>query len=111
MVILQRNLKAIMNGESVDIPVKVYLPVQEQGGDDFKCDYEIGWPTQTRRFHAYGVDSIQSLLLALQMIAIELYTSDLHKLGQLAWLKPNDGYGFPLPKEDRDLYVGLDQSL
>jgi hypothetical protein len=110
MVILQRNLKTTADGTNIDIPVKLYLPVQTQGGD-FKCDYEIGWPAKTRRFQAYGVDSIQSILLALQMIAIELYTSDLHKSKQLMWLKPDDGYGFPLAKGDRNLYVGADNSL
>jgi hypothetical protein len=110
MVILQRNLKTAAGGTNIDIPVKLYLPVQDQGGD-FRCDYEIGWPAETRKYQAYGVDSIQSVLLALQMIAIELYTSDLHKSKQLMWLEPGDGYGFPLSKGERGLYEGADISL
>jgi hypothetical protein len=42
------------------------------------------------------------------MIGAEIYTSDYHKLGQLIWREPAQGYGFPVPLSIRDLLVGDD---
>lgn len=110
MVILQRVLTATIDGTSVKVPVNLYLPMQD-GSGDFRCDYEIGWPAKVRKFHAYGADGVQSVLLAMQMIGVELYSSDLHKTNRLSWLAPGDGYGFPLPKGSRDFYAGSDRAL
>ena len=51
---------------------------------------------------------MQALILALNMIGSEIYTSDYHKLGNLRSSDPWQGYGFPVPKSLRDLLEGDD---
>lgn len=109
MVILTRMLKIDAGGSQTEVPVKIYHPVDL--GDHWQCEYEIGWPDNARRRKIFGIDSIQSLLIALQTIGIELYTSEAHKSGNLMWLELGDGYGFPLPAGMRDLYEGNDRSF
>ena len=55
-----------------------------------------------------GVDSAQALVLALQMIGAEIYSSDYHKSGNLFWERHGDGYGFPVVPTLRDLLRGSD---
>lgn len=109
MVILNRMLKIDAEGCQTEVPVRVYPPVDL--GDHWQCEYEIGWPDNARRRKVFGIDSIQSLLIALQTIGIEIYTSEAHKSGNLMWLERGDGYGFPLPAGVRDLYEGSDKSF
>ena len=108
-VILNRSLQIETAGGEKQVPVTFYRPTQRE--DDWECEYEIGWPTGARRFKAHGIDSVQSLLLALQMVGAELYTSDAHRSGKLMWLERGAGYGLPLPSGIRDLYEGDDKSL
>ena len=54
------------------------------------------------------LDSVQALLLALQAIGAELYRSEHHLSGRLLWEKEGGGYGFPVPRNIRDLLVGDD---
>ena len=49
-----------------------------------KREYEIGWPECARRSAAFGVDSIQSILNALQKVGAGIYTSEVHKSGKLS---------------------------
>lgn len=109
MIILNRNLKIKTDSGELVVPISIHQPIEEKV--DWKCEYEIGWPTGSRKSYAVGIDSIQSVLLAIQKIGIELYTSDAHKAGKLAWLEEGAGYGFPLPSNVRDLYDGDDKSL
>ena len=55
-----------------------------------------------------GIDSMQALLLALQMIGAELYSSKHHDAGELVWEREGGGYGFPVPRTISDLLVGDD---
>ena len=73
------------------------------------CRYRIGWPDQPRTSSAAGVDSVQAIHLALQKIGMELYVSSYHMSGALRWEKAGEGYGFPVPKNGRDLLVGEDK--
>ncbi len=57
---------------------------------------------------AFGVDSVQALELALQMIGITLYTSSYHRLGQIFFEMEGSGYGFPVPTNARDMLIGDD---
>jgi Domain of unknown function (DUF6968) len=111
-IFLNRTLKIETEGGEKEVPIRFYLPTQQE--DDWECEYEIDWPTGARRFKAHGIDSVQSLLLALQMVGAELYTSDAHRAGKLMWLERGGGYGFvvpQIPQTIRDLYEGDDQSL
>jgi hypothetical protein len=42
---------------------------------------------------------------------MELYVSPYHLSGDLRWEKTGDGYGFPVPKNGRDMLVGADKSF
>ena len=111
-VFLNRTLKIETEDGENDVPIRFYLPTQRK--DDWECRYEIDWPTGVRRFKAHGIDSVQSLSLALQMVGAELYTSDAHRSGKLMWLKRGGGYGFAvpqIPQAIRDLYEGDDRTL
>jgi hypothetical protein len=109
MVILQRVLKLDADGRELDVPIRIYLPIDK--GDHWQCDYEIAWPDAVRRRKIRGVDSLQAMFLALQTIGSELYHSDAHKSGKLKWEKPGGGYGFPLHRQIRDLLEGDDTSM
>jgi hypothetical protein len=81
MVILNRTLKIDVEDRQTEVLVSVYLPVDL--GDHWQCEYEIGWPDDARRRKVFGIDSIQSLLIALQAIGIDICTSEAHKSGSL----------------------------
>jgi hypothetical protein len=106
MVIASRTLKLRQGQNEVDVRVRVYAPKSE--GVDWTCAFEIDWPDRTRQGQAGGLDAVQALFLALQMIGIEIYTSEYHEAGVLRWDKPGRGYGFPVTANVRDLLIGDD---
>ena len=77
----------------------------------FCCTHKIDWPDGAYNGTGYGIDAVQALSLTLNMIAIRLYASDLHKQKTLYWQKIGDGYGFPLCQGVKDLAEGADRSL
>jgi len=109
MIILNRILKYEVDGHDMDVPINIHQPVDKH--DCWQCDYEIDWPDASRKSKAYGVDSVQSLLLAMQIIGAELYASEAHRSGKLKWDRPGGGYGFPLHTRLRDLGEGDDRSM
>lgn len=106
MIVASRTLKLRRGAGDADVAVRIFTP--RQGEDSWSCDYEIGWPEGTRRGTANGFDSVQALLVALNFIGSELYTSDYHKAGSLAFAGSWKGYGFPVPQNLRDLLIGDD---
>ena len=107
MMIASRILKLRDANSNIDIPIEIFAP--EQQSMDWVCRFEIGWPDGKLERHASGFDAVQALLLALQMIGTQIYASDLHASGNLEWLKPGFGYGFPVPAGIRDLLIGDDK--
>lgn len=106
MKIASRQLRLHRPTGDIDVPVDIFLPERHDQG--WKCQYEIGWPHEKWISFGAGQDSIQALLSALQKIAIEIYFSDEHKSGNLNWGEDWKGYGFPVPRDSRDLLVGDD---
>jgi len=106
MIIARRSLNLRQGQTDIEVMVRLYQP--EPDGDAWTTRFEIDWPEGPRRGAATGLDSLQSLLLALQMIGSEIYTSNYHKAGALAWHEPGQGYGFPVPQNLRDLLIGHD---
>src|SRR3954453_23264775 len=101
MLIATRELEYIAeDGRVLLVPVSLYAP--EKNEKDWGCRYTIGWPIGIESRATYGIDSAQALILTLQSIGTNLYFSDYHKSGRLKWGDPNDGYGFPVPKNARD---------
>jgi len=56
----------------------------------------------------WGFDSVQALILALQVIGAEIYSSSFHEAGALYVDAPGKGYGFPVMPTLRDLLQGDD---
>jgi hypothetical protein len=98
-----------VDGGELAVPVTIYAPADQT--DHWCCEFEIGWPGQPKRSKGNGIDAVQALLIALQMIGINLYSSDAHKEGRLKLDEPHGGYGFPLNSALRDLYEGRDRYL
>ncbi len=87
--------------------IRIFAPERECGGG-WICRYEVDWPEKPRTEKAGGLDSMQALVLALNMIGSEIYTSEYHKAGQLSLEGADGGYGFPVPNNLRDLLIGDD---
>ena len=109
MIIAARNLMSRSSLDERQIDVSIYAPELVDG--TWICRYKIDWPTQKRESFAAGVDSVQALCLALQKIGMELYVIPYHLSGDLRWEKFGDGYGFPVPKNGRDMLVGADKAF
>ncbi|MGO4705051.1 hypothetical protein AB4072_04640 [Microvirga sp. 2MCAF38] len=109
MLIATRDLEYVTeDGAIILVPVCLYSP--EKTEKDWGCRYTIGWPNGIEMKTVYGWDAIQALVLTLQGIGISLYCSDYHKTGRLKW-DPSGGYGFPVPKNARDMRVGYDKEF
>lgn len=110
-IIARRTLAAAIEGERFDVAVDIFEPQPDAEGANWLCEYEVGWPATPLRNTAYGVDSVQALHLALQMIGAEPYAGRPAALKDLVWLEPGQGFGFPLPPSLRDLAIGEDKRL
>jgi len=106
MTVMTRRLKIKAGHGDVDVPIRVFWPIEGDGA--WECRWEIEWPDRTRANAGRGVDAVQALLHALQMVGTEIYCSDEHRSGKLSWVSGRTGYGFPLPASGRDPFVGDD---
>ena len=106
-MIASRELMLRSGGGDIKIPVRIYAPTQEKSGA-WSCRYEIEWPDKKSTMEIFGFDSIQAIVLALQTIGAEIYSSNYHKAGDLFWEAPGKGYGFPVVPTYRDLLQGDD---
>lgn len=90
--------------------IRVFQPVQLQVpvGTAWSCRYEIDWPDGPVKREGAGVDALQALMSALQIIAAQIYTTTYHREGRLRVYDHDKGYGFPLMSPLRDLAVGID---
>jgi hypothetical protein len=103
----QRILKVQSGDQTIDVPVTVFQPQQSSDGTWF-CGYEIDWPEGKQTSRAGGVDALQAVYLAFQMIGADLYSSSYHKSGKLFLDKSGLGYGFPVVATLRDRLIGDD---
>jgi len=89
----------------------IRIDIHEPGKQEkvWSCRYDIDWPEGKRTFQAVGFDALQSLVLALQMIGAEIYSSAYHLEGRLRAYDGEKGYGFPVSASLRDLLVGADK--
>ena len=61
--------------------------------------------------YAYGIDAIQALILALDILGAYINTSQAAKEGRLVWLKPGGGFGLPVSRNIEDILQGDDRHL
>jgi Domain of unknown function (DUF6968) len=109
MLIATRTLRLHRKSGDVRVPVRLYKPEQADGS--WSCRYEIDWPDRPHSMTARGVDAMQAILLALEMIGATIYSSNYHKDGDLEFENPGQGYGFPVPTTLRDLLEGDDKKF
>jgi len=107
MLIISHELFLRTGDHEVVIAIKIYKPEKQE--KVWACRYEIDWPEGARVFSAVGLDSLQALVLALQMIGAEIYSSDYHREGRLRAYANEKGYGFPVAASLRELLVGADK--
>lgn len=110
MMIGTRVLRLREADREVKVPVRLFAPEKGDGGGWF-CRYQIGWPEEPHDYAGWGADAVQAILLTLEMIGIEIYVSEYHKSGRLMWEAPGKGYGFPVPRNARDLLIGDDAAF
>ena len=106
MIIARRTLTLRQQGQDHAVEVTLAAPRFETGC--WLCSYEIHWPSGPSRFYGAGADSMQALVLAMQMVSAELYTSAAGKAGELFFETPGTGFGFPAPPTMRDLLTEED---
>lgn len=106
MLIAERTPHLQRSDAQHPVLVRIFAPVA--GDDSWGCRWEIHWPERVRSGEAFGDDAIQALVLALQAIGSDLYTSAAHASGALAWSDAWAGYGFPVPGGMWDQLVGDD---
>jgi hypothetical protein len=79
------------------LDVHIFAPVKD--GNDYRCHYELIESGETiRKGHAFGVDGIQALLLAIERTGIDVAVSKYGQENRLFWNGQNDDLGLPLPK-------------
>ncbi len=107
MLIVSHTLFLRTGAAERAIAIDIYKPKQREKA--WACRYVIDWPEGRRSFESNGHDPLQALVLALQMIGSEIYTSAYHREGRLRAYDREKGYGFPFPGSLRDLLVGADK--
>lgn len=91
------------------IAVSLFAPAAD--GENWSCAYEVDWPEAPRRNAALGVDSMQALVLALQMLGAELHAGRPVQIQSLEWLGTDGSLGLPLPPSLRAEARGDDKLI
>lgn len=100
-IVATRNL---MLAGSRRIIIFLGKPEKFPDSDDYYCPYQIIGLGAEKVRYAGGIDAVQALQLALNMIGADLYTSAESKNGELSWEGGKKGeLGFPVPDTIRDL--------
>lgn len=107
MIIAIRSFFLKDSNRETEIPVRIHAP--EESKSSWMCRFDIGWPEGKVERWGTGVDAVQALVMALQMIGVEVYASHYHEAGRLRWLEDGGGYGFPVSNNARDLLAGDDR--
>lgn len=106
MLIVSHRL--FLKTEAGDGVIEINIHKPEPATTSWSCRYEIDWPEGRQVRDASGIDALQALVLALQMIGADIYTSAYHREGRLRAYDTDKGYGFPVPTSLRNLLVGVD---
>jgi hypothetical protein len=108
-IIATRKL-ALSNGKKVSVIIG--RPKKFPDNSGYYCPYQIVGMGKEKVRYAGGVDGVQSLLLALNMIGADLYTSKEAKAGSLRWDGGEKGdLGLPVPDVLRDLVPNSDENI
>ncbi len=106
-IIATREL-ILIDGKKVSVIIG--KPEKFPDSDDYYCPYQIMGIGRESVRYAGGIDSVQALILTLNMIGSDLYTSKEAKAGILRWVGGERGdLGFPVPEVLRDLKGGKEK--
>ena len=105
----RRALRGKTDKGDVEIAVTIFAPTAD--GANWSCVYEIEWPDLTRRNTALGVDPMQALILAQQLVGAGLYAARPGQIQTLDWLADDGSLGFPLPPSLRGFARGDDKLI
>jgi hypothetical protein len=90
-VVAERELEFVGSGGSTEAcRVTLSSPVQEGSEGPWFCSYSIEAQTFQRKSRAAGEDSLQSLILAQQLLAVELQAFAHEKSGVFTWFGQTD---------------------
>src|SRR5436853_155419 len=78
MMIANRVLNFFGENGNIKIPIRIFAP-ERKGAAEWSCRFEIDWPDDRRKAAAVGLDSVQAIVLALQMIGTEIYATNYNK--------------------------------
>jgi hypothetical protein len=106
MLIAERTLKLHRQGGAIDVPIRIFKPEMAEGA--WVCRYEIDWPDRRHTMAASGVDAVQAMIVAIELIGATIYSSTYHDADRLVFERPGGGYGFPVPANLRDMLIGDD---
>lgn len=84
------------DGGVAEVTLSLGRPRPVPDEEDWFCPYRFAGEGGARISCAFGVDALQALVLALNMIAIELHASEEAKAGRMTWLGQSD-LGLPFP--------------
>ena len=94
-----------------DRPLDLRIRAPEQINGESWCAIEIDWPNHPVIRWVVGGDSVQALLLALQVAGEALYDSPWHRQGRLRCPDQDGGYGLPVDPRERHRLVGDDRDM
>jgi len=96
-----------LDGEgSVLVRIGMPLVTDETPYQESACPWRIDGVGSGKLRYAAGIDQVQSLRLALEMIGVTLYASEEYKTGRLKAFADSDDHGdlgFPVPRGYEDL--------
>ena len=71
-VVAERRLQLRKDGESIDVIVKLGMPVMDESGENWKCTYEIWFGDRCQSMAMHGIDAMQALQLSIATLDVEL---------------------------------------
>ena len=102
-VIASREL-VLADGGRVTVQIGAPFPPPDYEGE-YWCPYKISGLVSVRLRRVVGIDAIQALMLALQAIGTDLYSSEEYRAGRLSWFENDRSatLGFPVLEGFDDL--------
>jgi hypothetical protein len=88
-----------VNVDGQDVSCRFFRP--EPDGFSFRCRVEIDWPEGVRSKSMGGVDEVQALLLAMQIVHTDLLAARENDGRKVSWLNDRS-LGLPIPDSIRD---------
>jgi hypothetical protein len=80
-------------GQTETFKIRIGKPVVGDSPEEWRCPYQIEGLGRTKTLAMSGVDSVQALVLTLQVILPELDHIAKREHGKFAWLEdPNSGF-------------------